>query len=137
MTTELVILAIALGLIALWFGLLYTGIVPEKYRRITLGVVGIIATLGLLPLVRAIGQRRARGVGPRPAPELPPEPVTEAEVDDLDKQIEETIDEARTALEELKDVDAREAASRELADNDPDAGSIARERLRRLRERSK
>lgn len=135
MTTELVILAIALGLIALWFGLLYAGVIPEKYKRLTWGVVGVVATLGLLPLLRAIGVRRVRDSA-EPHPELPPEPVTEAEVDDLDKQIEETIDEAKAALDKLKDIDAREAASRELGDDDPDAGSLARDRLRRLRERS-
>lgn len=114
------------------------GVIPKKYRTLMLAIVVGALSLGAVPLIRKLKKNR-----------LPPQPqtleelgeLTDKEVETLDEAADDAIEEAKQDVQEIKDtlaeIDAREAASVALGDDDPDAGSLSSAKLSELRARSR
>lgn len=114
------------------------GVIPKKYRALILAVVVGALSLGAIPLIRKLKKNR-----------LPPQPqtlealgeLTDEEVEKLDTRLEQVLEGAKREDEQIKEtlanIDAREANSITLGDDDPDAGSLSRTKLRELRARSR
>lgn len=111
------------------------GVIPEPIASHALKIAAGIATIGILPLLRmALGGTKKNNANER-AKLIEIKAPTQSEVEATDTRLTNAKESGERAREELEHIDQQEEESREKTlrgDSDPDAGSIARERLREL-----
>jgi len=125
----------ALLLSAVTFAVLKFGEIPEKNRAAFKLAIATVLTLGVLPLVLRLFKVRKRVATELVAAETPPEPEA---VERANVELETVQEGASEVQEQLEQIDVQERLEADRVDADPlddgDGGSLAVERLRRLRQ---
>ena len=133
LTFALSVALTAVVVAAVWVLLCRRGVIPDPVAKWSLVIAGAVVPLGLLPLVRVLlGGKETK----KQVVIVETTSPGDEEIEGIDHEIDRVIAEGDRTVEALEEIDKAEDISRTLGDVDPDAGSIAADRLRRLRERS-
>ena len=132
MTPEAIVVLVVVLVAGTWLFLRHRGSVKTLWSRCSLVIVGGVLAFGIAPLLgRHFARRKVEGSNQlfevrRPTPE---------QVQKTDVAAAEVVAEVEEINERLDDLDKAEVAA--AVGPDLDAGSIATDRLRRLRELAK
>lgn len=127
---EILCLLAAVILAGVFLALCKLGVVPDPIAKHALAIAAITITFGLLPFIKVcFPNDKRRQPSPVIVDTVSP---TRQELVLTDEQVEESRAEIEEVRAELADIKEEEVKSRDRPDSDPCAGSIARDRLRRL-----
>lgn len=133
LTLVLAFAILALTAAVAWLLACRLGVFSPTVSKWSFWVAGAILTVGLFPLLGVLVSRR-RGRLRQDVSFIETVAPTPLEIEEVDHEAEAARTHAVETRVQLAELDAKEVRARDLGVDDPDAGSISQDRVRRLRE---